>query len=49
MNLERVMLEQDRKEKRAESGEYLQMTLRLEGGSNFAPISVTFDELFNEE
>ena len=49
MNIERVVLENEREEKRAESGEYLQMTLKLEGGSNSAPITVTFDELFNEE
>ena len=47
MNIERVVLEHAREEKRAESGEYLQMTLKLEGGSNFAPVTVTFDELFN--
>ena len=47
MNLYERMLEREREEKRAETGEYRQMTLKLEGGSNQAPISISFDELFN--
>jgi len=47
MNLERVMLEQDRKEKRANTGEYRQEQLRLEGGTIAVRIDITFDELFN--
>jgi hypothetical protein len=47
MNLERVMLEQDRKEKRAKTGEYRQESLRLEGGKITVHITITFDELFN--
>ena len=47
MNLERVMLEQDRKEKRAETGKYRQESLRLEGGKITVHITITFDELFN--
>jgi len=49
MNLERVMLEHEREEKRAQSGEYLQRPLRLEGGKITVRITMTFDELFNEE
>jgi hypothetical protein len=47
MNLERVMLEQDRKEKRAQTGEYRQESLRLKGGTIAVHITITFDELFN--
>ena len=49
MNLERVMLEHEREEERAKTGEYRQESLRLEGDKIAVRITITFDELFNEE
>ena len=49
MNLYERMLEREREEKRAQSGQYSQRVLKLEGGGIAVTISISFDELFNGE